>query len=133
MAFHSSKSPVIHFLIKNITRYLKVKAIPTTNVLELKYADKNADLAACMLNAISQAMLEENIKNIYSEVKKVRQFLEKIELPRDRICLKLPEAAENRYRQKGGIVSFNEQSRNLVESLTVLEQEERSLISKLPK
>lgn len=86
-----------------------------------------------MLNAISQAMLEENIKNIYSEAKKVRPFLEKIELPRVRICLKLAEAAENRYRQKGGIVSFNEQSINLVESLTVLEQEERSLISKLPK
>ncbi|CCH67601.1 hypothetical protein RINTHH_14460 [Richelia intracellularis HH01] len=37
--------------------------------------------------------------------------------------LKLAETAENRYRQKSGIVSFYEQIRSLVESFTALEQE----------
>ena len=45
---------------------MKVKAIPTTNVLELKYVDKNADVADSIPNAISQAILEENIKNTNS-------------------------------------------------------------------
>lgn len=118
-------------LSEALIRDLKVKAIPTTNILELRYADKDAKKAAKMLNALSQAMIEKNIKNIKSEAKKVREFLENKEVPKARRRLQLAEVAENRYRQKSGIVSFDEQSRSLVESLATLEQQERTFASQL--
>ncbi|CDN12429.1 Tyrosine-protein kinase Wzc [Richelia intracellularis] len=131
IAMPKSNKLTMDALTATLDEGLKVKTIPTTNILELTYAHENADLAAKMLNAVSQAMLEENIKNIKSEAKKVKEFLEKTEVPRARERLRLAEAAENRYRQRSGIVSFDEQSRSLVESLSTLEQEERTLVSQL--
>ncbi|MDJ0675700.1 MAG: polysaccharide biosynthesis tyrosine autokinase [Calothrix sp. MO_167.B42] len=118
-------------LTEALVKDLKVKNIPTTNIIELSYANENPNLAAKMLNAVSQAMLEQNITIIKSEAKKVREFLEKTEVPKARMRWQLAAAAENRYRQKSGIVSFDEQSRSLVESLATLEGQERTLMGQL--
>ncbi|MDJ0617435.1 MAG: polysaccharide biosynthesis tyrosine autokinase [Calothrix sp. MO_192.B10] len=131
IAVPNSNQLTVDALSEALNRDLKVKNIPTTNILELRYANEDANLAAKMLNAVAQAMLEENIKNIKSEARKVREFLEKTEVPKARTRWRLASAAENRYRQKSGIISFDEQSRSMVESLATLEGQERTLTTQL--
>ena len=131
IALPDASQRTISALTEELAEDLNVKNIPTTSIIELSYASEDPNLAAKMLNAVSKAMLEQNITLIKSEAKKVREFLEKTEVPKALVRWKLATAAENRYRQQSGIVSFDEQSRSLVESLATLEGQERNLIAQL--
>ncbi|MBD2526695.1 polysaccharide biosynthesis tyrosine autokinase [Nostoc sp. FACHB-133] len=113
-----------------VSENLKVKIIPATNILELSYRSPNAILAAKVLNAISETMVKESADAISSEAHSVRQFLE-VEVPKQRSLLKRAEAAESIYRQKSGIVSIEDQTRTLVDSLATLENQQRTLMREL--
>jgi uncharacterized protein involved in exopolysaccharide biosynthesis len=109
---------------------LKVKIVPATNILELSYQDKDPALAAKLLNAVSEVMVEESTEAIRSEAKAVREFLER-EVPKKGAQVRAAEATESRYRQASGIISFEEQTKSLVESLATLEDQERVLSAQL--
>ncbi|WP_392482950.1 GumC family protein [Nostoc sp. C110] len=113
-----------------LSENLKVKIIPATNILELSYRSPNAILAAKVLNAISETMVKESADAISSEARSVRQFLE-VEVPKQRSRLKRAETAESIYRQKSGIVSIEDQTRTLVDSLATLENQQRTLMGGL--
>jgi polysaccharide biosynthesis transport protein len=117
--------------LKGLKRDLKVKIIPGTNILEVNYNTPNRLFGVKLVNALSQAMVEENIKTISSQATKVREFLEKNEVPNAQQRLRQADVAENQYRQASGIVSFDEQSKTLVTSLGALEDQERTLLAQL--
>ena len=117
--------------LKKLSRDLKVKIVPATNILELKYKSPNPAFAANLLNAVTSAMVEDNIKTISSEATKVRKFLEKNEVPNAQKRLQVAEIKENRYRQSSGLVAFDDQTRSLVNSIAVLEDQERMLFAQL--
>ena len=110
---------------------LSVKIVPATNILQLSYKSKDPELAAQLLNAVSQAMIDENTKTISSEATKVREFLESSEIPNARKRLATAEQRESQYRHISGIISFEEQTKSVVESLATLEDQERSLTAQL--
>ncbi|MBD2363322.1 polysaccharide biosynthesis tyrosine autokinase [Anabaena minutissima FACHB-250] len=114
----------------DITSSLKVSIVPATNILEVSYYNQNPEFAAEVLNAVSQAMVEENIQAISSEATKVRQFLEK-EVPVARNRLQKAEVAESKYRQQSGVIADTDQTRSLVESLANLEDQERILLAQV--
>ena len=110
---------------------LGVKIVPATNILQLSYKSKDPELAAQLLNAVSQAMIDENTKTISSEATKVREFLESSEIPNARKRLATAEDRESNYRHLSGIISFEEQTKSVVQSLATLEDQERSLTAQL--
>ncbi|AUT03556.1 chain-length determining protein [Nostoc sp. CENA543] len=126
----ASKHPQIQLTPTDISSALKVSILPATNILQLNYFHQDPQFAADVLNAVSQAMVEENIQAISSEATKVRKFLEK-EVPVARNRLQQAEVAESRYRQKSGVVADTDQTKSLVQSLTNLEDQERTLIAQL--
>lgn len=109
---------------------LKVKIVPATNILEMSYQDRDPALATKLINAVSEVMVEESTEAIRSEAKAVREFLEK-EVPKRRELAGAAEGAETRYRQQSGLISFEEQTKSLVESLATLEDQERVLAAQL--
>ncbi|MGI8504525.1 MAG: GumC family protein, partial [Hassallia sp.] len=110
---------------------LGVKIVPATNILQLSYKSKDPELGAQLLNAVSQAMIDENTKTISSEATKVREFLESSEIPNARKRLATAEQRESQYRHISGIISFEEQTKSVVESLATLEDQERTLTAQL--
>jgi polysaccharide biosynthesis transport protein len=128
IAFPKSTSQITSV---ELNKGLGVKIVPATNILELSYKSKDPKLAAQLLNAVSQAMIEENTKTISSEATKVREFLERSEIPNARKRLATAERNESQYRYTSGIISFEEQSKSAVESLATLEDQERSLTAQL--
>jgi len=115
---------------EKLSQGLKVKTVPATNILELSYRDQDPTLAAKLLNAVSQALVEESGEAIRSEARSVRIFLE-AEIPNRRTELEQAEAAENQYRQTSGVISLADQTKSLVDSLATLENEERTLSAQL--
>lgn len=114
----------------DLNQGLRVTIVPATNILELKFHNKDPKLAALLLNTISQTMEDENAERIRQEAANVRKFLEQ-EVPKARQKLEQAELAENKYRQTSGIVSFEEQTKSLVNSLATVEDQERTLSAKL--
>ncbi|MBW4480165.1 MAG: polysaccharide biosynthesis tyrosine autokinase [Tolypothrix brevis GSE-NOS-MK-07-07A] len=130
MAIASAKS-TSKITSVELKKGLGVKIVPATNILELSYKSKDPELAAQLLNAVSQAMIEENTKTISSEATKVREFLESSEIPNARKRLATAERNESQYRYTSGIISFEAQSKSAVDSLATLEDQERSLTAQL--
>jgi len=128
---HSNlSSPESQVRIQDLAKRLKVKIVPATNILELSYQGKDPVLAAKLVNAVSQAMVEDSTEVIRKEAASVVRFLSK-EVPLARQRLEEAEKAENRYRRSSGIVSVDDQTKSLVDSLASLENQERTLTAQL--
>jgi capsular exopolysaccharide synthesis family protein len=113
-----------------LSKGLKVKIVPATNILELSYRDRDPALATKLLNAVAKTMEQESTEALRKEAKAVRKFLE-LEVPKKREVAEAAEAAENKYRQASGIISFEEQTKSIVESLATIEEQERLLSAQL--
>ncbi|WP_315786839.1 polysaccharide biosynthesis tyrosine autokinase [Fischerella sp. JS2] len=123
-------SPENELTVDQLSQGLKVKIVPATNILEVSYLNEDPILATKVVNAVSRAMVEDNTQVIRQEAANVRKFLEK-KVPDARKRLQEAEQKENRYRQSSGIVSFDEQTKSIVESLATLEEQENTLSAQL--
>ncbi len=126
----TDSSPQDKLTIKKLSQRLKIKTIPATNILELSYRDEDPTLAAKLLNAVSDSMVEENSEAIRSQARSVRIFLE-AKIPHQRVELNRAEAAENKYRKTSGVISLTDQTKSLVENLANLENQERAVSAQL--
>jgi polysaccharide biosynthesis transport protein len=112
--------------IWELRRSLTVDIVPATNILEITYRGPDPQLAANLLNAIAQAMVEENIESIRSQASALRGAVEK-EIIEQQAKLRRAEAIESQYRARNGIVSIEAQSESLIKSVADLEDQERQL------
>lgn len=115
---------------KTIQENLETKVIPNTNILEVSYENPDPELTALILNEIIRAFIVKNSEIIRSEASSVRQFLEK-KVSKQRKEVKKIEMAENGYREQQGIVSLDNQTKNLVDSLNNLETQEQDLLAQI--
>ena len=113
-----------------LNRNLTVKIVPATNILQVSYQGKDPVMAAKLVNAVSQAMVEDSTQVIRKEAASAVQFLQK-EVPLARNRLEKTEIAENQYRQTSGIVAIDDQTKSLVTSVASLEEQERTLSTQL--
>ena len=116
--------------IGTIRRGLDVKIVPATNILELSLQYTEPVLTARILDAIVESAVEDNIEVIRAKASTVRAFLEE-SIPQQEARLREAETAEGLYRQENGIVSLPEQTQNLIDSLSQLEDAERTLVAQL--
>lgn len=122
----SDEIPTVDELRKN----LAIQIVPATNILEISYLHPDPKLAAQILNSIAESAVEESARSIRLEASSVRQFLE-TKIPQQQVRLSRAEVAEQKYREANGIVSLEAQAQSLVDSLSGLRNDERSLMSQL--
>jgi uncharacterized protein involved in exopolysaccharide biosynthesis/Mrp family chromosome partitioning ATPase len=116
--------------VSEMKESLNVKILPATNILELSYVHPEPEMAAAILNEITEAVIEVGSESIRAEATAIRNFLEN-ELPQQEEKLKAAEEAESQYRLATGIIALDVQTENLVESLTAVREQERSLRAQL--
>ena len=113
-----------------LSKSLRVKIIPGTNILELSYQNRDPKTAANLVNAVMESIVEENIESIRAPAQSVKIFLQR-EVLRQREVLQQVEREENLYRQTNRLISVADQTRKLVDSLGDQENQERSLSAQL--
>ncbi|MDV2994045.1 MAG: hypothetical protein N4J56_003699 [Chroococcidiopsis sp. SAG 2025] len=123
--------------VEELRKQLKVKTVPATSILEIKYSNKDPLIAAKLLNALTEAMINEDTAVIRREAGSARQFLA-VEVPKKRAQLAQVEATLSQYKQSQGIVSIaddqgrdNAQTTSIVESLAQIEEQERTTLAQL--
>jgi succinoglycan biosynthesis transport protein ExoP len=115
---------------EKLSKDLRVKIIPATNILELSYKNQNPEVAKKLLNAITDAMVEEDARSIRLEASSVRKFLE-TKVPEEQAKLEQAEVAESQYRRASGIISPTPQTESLVSGLATVEDQERTLVAQI--
>jgi polysaccharide biosynthesis transport protein len=116
--------------ISQLSKELRVKILPATNILELSYRGQSPELTAELLDAVTAAAVAENLDTIRAGARSIKEFLE-AEVPKQRALLDRLEAAENRYRQENQLVAVEEQTKELVQSLEKIQNQERDLSTQL--
>lgn len=116
--------------ILNLKKTIDIEILPATNILKLVYHYQDPELAAELLNSVAKGVVQENIKANRLQASNLRKFLE-VQIDEQQWRLKQAEIAESKYREAEGLVNFETQSKNLVNSLTKLENEERDLSARL--
>lgn len=116
--------------ISQLNKELRIKIVPATNILELSYRGKSPELTAGLLNAVAASAVEDNLETIRMGARAIKEFLE-AEVPKQRARLEQLEAAENRYRQDNQLVSVEDQTKELVQSLGTTQNQERDLSTQL--
>ncbi len=114
----------------NLRQNLEIDILPATNILKLTYTSHTPELAAKTLDALANAVVQENSETIRAQAAKVGEFL-KERIPEVEQRLKRIELEEQRYRQSTGVVSLPDQTQSLVDSLAELEKEDRTLSAQL--
>lgn len=109
---------------------LKVKIVPATNILEVSYTNRDPKVVAAALNAIAQATVQESGESIRQQASSVRQFVE-ARVPGQQEALATAELAESRFKEANGIVALEDQDKSLVNSLTTVEDQMRTLSAQL--
>jgi polysaccharide biosynthesis transport protein len=113
-----------------VSKGLKIKILPATNILELSFQSPDKELAAKLLNQIAAATVKESSESIRREASSVREFLE-VRLPEQQALLEAAEAAESQYRQATGIVALDAQTTGLVNSLSELDTQIRTVAAQM--
>ncbi len=116
--------------IGQLSKELRVKILPATNILELSYRGQSPELTAELLDAVTAVAVEDNLDTIRAGARAVKQFLE-AEVPKQRARLEQLEAAENRYRQENQLVAIEDRTKELVKSLEATQNQERDLSTQL--
>lgn len=123
--------------VEELRKQLKVKTVPATSILEIKYSNKDPLIAAKLLNALTEAMINEDTAVIRREAGSARQFLA-VEVPKKRAQLAQIETTLSQYKRSQGIVSIaddqgrdNAQTTSIVESLAQIEEQERTTLAQL--
>lgn len=116
--------------IRDFKKAIDVEILPATNILRLVYRDSDPKIAAELLNSVAQSVVEENIETKRLQASTLRTFLE-AKIAEQQVKLQQAELAETEYRQAQGQVNLEEQTKSLVNSLSELENEERSLLAQL--
>ena len=109
---------------------LSVNIVPATNILELSYENQVPELAAKLLNAVARSLVEKSTESNRSEARALREFLE-AEVANQRVEVTQAETEENAYRRNNRLVSLEEQTENLVEDISDIENQEQSLLAQI--
>lgn len=125
-----SEDPSRKLTVMDLSRALKVKILPATNLLDVSYQNNNPELVAKVLNAVADATVKEDANSIRREASTVREFLEK-NVPVQQSQVLEAEAIESRYRQDTGAVALENQTQSLVTSLADVENQERTVVAQL--
>ena len=116
--------------LKDVQDNLEIEVIPSTNILEISYSNSQPKQAADLLNAIVASVVAKNTENIRSQASSIREFLEG-KVAQQRIKVRQAEALENQYRKEQGLIAIDNQTNNLVNGLSDLENQEQELVSQI--
>ncbi|MFS0515891.1 GumC family protein [Nostoc sp. UIC 10607] len=108
--------------INQFLKMLTVKEINGADILSISYKDKDAKIAAQVVNTLIDVYLEYNIYAHRSQATTARKFIEK-QLPNAELVVRQAEAELAGFKEKYKIVSLQEEATKSLEIITALQQQ----------
>ena len=109
---------------------LKITAIKGTDVIQLTYEDRDATIAAAVINSIMNIYLEENVKNYRFITSNARKFVKK-QIPLAEQKVEKTEMDLRQFRELNKIVSLEEEQKDSVQFLLALKNQFNTVLTQL--
>ena len=109
-------------LIHKLQGNLRVQQIPSTALVELKYSNPDASLAAEIANAITATFIEQNVRSRYDSTIQAADWLSK-QLADLQIKVETSQAKLIQYQKEHGIVGADDKQNLTTEKLDELNRE----------
>ena len=103
-----------------LLRDLTVTGIPGTDVLKVTYSSDDPEVAANVVNTLTDIYIENDIQTNRAAAVAAQEFIS-AQLPESEAAVNEAEEALRQFREGNNIVDLEEESRNLVESLFTLD------------
>ena len=104
---------------KNVVEGFKVKPITATDILEIKYLDKDPELAALIVNKAIELYMNDHTLNNRSETASARDFIDK-QLPEVELSVRKAEANLRDFKNQNRIASLKEETTANIDSLSTI-------------
>lgn len=104
---------------KNVAEGFKVKPITGTDILEIKYLDKDPELAALIVNKAIELYMNDHTLNNRSETASARDFIDK-QLPEVELSVRKAEANLRDFKNQNRIASLREETTANIDSLSTI-------------
>ncbi len=109
---------------------LKVEGVKGTDVVKIAYTDKNPQVAAAVVNKITQVYIRHNIEANRAEAVSARKFIQQ-QLPGTEATVKQAESALRKFKEENKIISLGEEASAAVNETTKLEDQISQLQAQL--
>jgi capsular exopolysaccharide synthesis family protein len=103
-----------------LAKKIKLKAIPSTDIIQLTYESKNPQEAANVINKLMRFYIENNLYNNKTTALAAGDFIAK-QLPIVETRVRRAEIALRRFKERNQVVALEEESKSSVENLKDLE------------
>ncbi len=107
---------------EELSRRLKVEAVPTTDILNLKYSDDDPEMSANVVNQIMKAYIDSNLKTNQEEANKAGRFIDS-QLPSAEDALNKASEELRNFRTRNGIVDLERESAANINSAATLQDQ----------
>lgn len=107
---------------EELARRLKVEAVPTTDILNLKYSDDDPEMSANVVNQIMKAYIDNNLKTNQEEANKAGRFIDS-QLPSAEAILQKASEELQDFRTRNGIVDLERESAANINSIATLQDQ----------
>jgi capsular exopolysaccharide synthesis family protein len=105
---------------EELAKKIKIKAIPSTDIIQLTYESKNPQEAAAVVNQLMRFYIENNLYNNKSTALAAGDFIAK-QIPIVETRVRRAEIALRRFKERNQVVALEEESKSSVEILKELE------------
>ena len=109
-------------LIRLFHENLRVQQVGNTSIIEIKYSNPNAQLAADIANAVANGYIEQNIKAKFNSTMQAADLLSK-QLADLQIKVETSEARLVEYQKEHGIIITDDKTNLTIEKLNQLSKE----------
>lgn len=110
------------FLIRKLQGSMKVQQVPDTTLVEIRYSDPSATLAAEIANGITATYIEQNVKSRYDSTMQAADWLSK-QLADVQIKMETSQAKLVQYQKEHAIVGTDDKQNLTTEKLDELNKE----------
>jgi capsular exopolysaccharide synthesis family protein len=107
---------------EELSRRMKVEAVPTTDILNLKYSDDDPEMSANVVNQIMKAYIDSNLKTNQEEANKAGRFIES-QIPNVEDSLNKASEELRSFRTRNGIVDLERESAANINSAATLQDQ----------
>lgn len=108
--------------VEKFAKKVKLKALPTTDVLQISYASKDAKEAAAVVNQLMSLYIENSIQTNRTDASETGNFIAK-QLPASEATVRQVDLALRRFKQQNQIVDLAKEAEAAVEISSNLDKQ----------
>jgi len=107
---------------QQFSRHLQVKGVVGTDVMQIGYQNRDANLAAAIVNKVADVYIRSNVQANRAEAASARKFIQ-AQLPRTEATVAETDSNLRRFREQNNVILLDEEAKAAVRTISNLDDQ----------